>query len=125
MKVGAILAAIWRHAVVHACLATLFAMCWFTHHVALLRMEICDRQFAMMNNRTWKSMALIDWVTAHSWLAIAYIVLAFVSVAFLQARRRPAWTWWVTALVYGIPCAVYWSPCAYIAGKFLSLTPFQ
>jgi hypothetical protein len=24
-------------------------------------------------------------------------------------------------VAYGIPCLVYWSPCAYIAGKFLTL----
>ena len=118
MKVGAILTVIRRHAGIYVCMAVFFAFCWLIHYAALLKMEICDRQFAVMNDGTLKAMALIDLVAAHPCLAIAYVALAFVSVAFLQVRRRPRWTWWGSALVYGIPCVVYWSPCAYIAGKF-------
>jgi hypothetical protein len=119
MKIAMILKAINRHAGIHASLALFFAFCWMTHHVAFLKMEGCGRQFALMNDRTMRVMALIDWVTAHSWLVIAYTLLPFASVAFLQIRGRPPWTCWVVVVVYCIPCVMYWSACAYIAGKLI------
>jgi hypothetical protein len=45
--------------------------------------------------------------------------LAVASVAFLQIRGRPSWTCWLIAVVYCIPCVVYWGPCLYIFGKLL------
>ena len=80
-------------------------------------MEICHRQFVVMNVRTLRTMALIDWVAGHWWLAMAYFVLVVAAVAFLQIRGRPAWTYWLTAALFCIPCVAYWFPCAAIAGK--------
>lgn len=119
MKIGPTFKAINRHAAIHECLAVFFAFCWFLHFAASIKMECCKRGLCVINDSTLRAMALIDWVGAHWWLAVAYALLAVASIAVLQIRGRPAWTWWLTAAVYCIPCIVYWSPCAYIAGKLL------
>ena len=119
MKIRTILGAINRHAGIHVCLAIFFAFCWFLHFVATIKVECCKRGLCMINDRTLRAMALVDWVAAHSWLAIAYFFLVVASVAFLQIRGRAPWTYWLTAVVYCIPCIAYWGPCAYIAGKLL------
>ena len=113
-------ATISRYAFIHMCLAVFFAFCWFAHCLAILKMEAFGRQFIVMNDSTMRAMTLIDWVAANSWLAIAYVCLVFASVAFLQVRGHPRWTCWIVALIYCIPCAMYWMPCAYIAGKFFA-----
>ena len=82
-------------------------------------MEIYNRHFLVMNGQTLKAMALIDLVADNWWLALAYFVMVVAAVAFLQIRGRPAWTYWVTAVFFCIPCFAYWFPCAYIAGKLL------
>ena len=117
MKNGAIFRAS-QHAAIYVCMAVFFALCWFSHYLARLAMEVCDRHFLAMNGKTLRAMALIDWVAAHSWLAVAYVFLVVASVSFLQIRGRPAWTYWVTAALFSIPCFAYWVPCAFIASKF-------
>lgn len=118
MRAWATLTTIFRCACVHVGMAAWFAASWFLHSLAWLRMEGTGRQFLHMDDRTLKAMALIDWVQANAGLAIGYAALAFVSIAFLQVRGRPAWTWWLTAAVYAIPCMLYWVPCARVAVKF-------
>ena len=120
MKVGAILRTIGKHAIIHACLAVIFAFSWFSHYLAWTRMEMCNRQFSIRNDRTMRTMALIDYMAANAWLAVAYAFLGFAAVVFLQIRARPPWTCWLTAVAFCAPCIVYWSACAYIAvGKLL------
>jgi hypothetical protein len=126
MKIGTVLKAINRHAAIYVCLAVFFALCRFFHHLARLTLEICNtdahwREWALANDRMMKATALIDWVAAHSWLAIAYVVLVVAVVAFAQVRRHPAWTYWLTAVILCIPCVVYWWPCGCILLNLLGL----
>ena len=118
MKSGVIVRALNKRAI-YVCMAVFFALCWFSHYLARLAMEICNRQFIVMDGKTLRAMALIDWVAVHWWLASAYVFLVVASVAFLQIRGRPPWTYWVTAALFCIPCFAYWLPCALIAGKLL------
>ncbi len=118
MNIGTILKAIHKHAAIHECLAVFFAFCWFTHFAASLKMEMRSH-FASMDDETLRDMALIDWVAAHSWVAIAYVLLVVASVAFLQIRGRPEWIYWLAAAVFCIPCVVYLDRCVYISGKLL------
>jgi len=120
MKTGTILGAINRYGAVYVCLAVFFAFCWFLHFAAFLKMEGFSRHFAVMNDRTIRAMGLIDWIAAHSWLAVAYAALVVGSVAFLQISGRPTWTCWATAIIYCVPCAVYCLPCLYISGKLIA-----
>lgn len=120
MKNRMLLRTIYQHALIYECLVVVFAISWFMHHLALWKMEGCNRHFAVMDGRTLRAMALIDWGAVNSWLAVAYVCLTLASVAFLQVRGHPRWTWWATAIVFCVPCVVYWFPCAYIAGKLLA-----
>lgn len=123
LKSGAIFRAFARHAAIHVCLALFFGLCWFIHYLAVLKMEIGKRQFAVMNDKTLRAMALIDWLATHYWLAIGYVLLVVASVAFLQIRGRPPWTCWLAAVLFCLPCVVYCTTCAYIANKlFAGLT---
>ena len=117
MKGEVIIRAINKHAAIYVCMAVFFALCLFSHYLARLAMEICNRRFLVMNGKTLRAMALIDWVDSHSWLAIGYAFLVVASVAFLQIRGRPPWSYWGTAALFCIPCFAYWLPCALIAGK--------
>ena len=119
MKIRASLPAINRHAGIHACVGVYFAFWWLIHFAASMKMEACNRHFALMNGETFRAMALIDWIAAHSWLVIAYVFLAVGSIAFLQIRGRPPWTCWIIAVVYCVPCIAYLKACVYITGKFL------
>jgi len=116
LKRGRVFRAINRHAI-YVCMAVFFGLCWFSHYLARLAMEIYNRHFLAMNAKTLRAMALIDWVAAHGWLAMAYVFLVVTAVSFLQLRRRPPWTYWVTAILFSIPCFAYWVPCVFIAGK--------
>jgi hypothetical protein len=120
MKIGTILKTINRNAAIYVCLAVFFAFCWFTHYMAVLRMESSNKQFAVMNDETLRAMALIDSVAAHSWLAIAYVVMVVAAIAFAQVRGHPAWAYWLTALILCIPCVLYCGKCAYIALKLVA-----
>lgn len=115
MQVGTVLRAIIRHSGIHLFLAMIFAASWFIHHVAFKRMEMSDRQFASMDDETMRAMALIDLIATNYWWAIAYALLAFSAVAFLQIRARQPWTYWLTAATFCAPCMFYWIACAHIA----------
>ena len=107
----------WRkQAVIHVCLGLLFASCWLIHHLASLRMEAVRRDFVLLSNRAIRAMSVLDFVAARGWLAIAYVALVFAAVGFLQVRGRPPWTHWLAALLFCIPCMLYWAACAYVAG---------
>ena len=126
MKIGTILKAINQHAAIYVCLAVFFAFCWFIHHLARLTIEICNRdaewrEWAVTNDRMKKAMALVDWVAAHSWLALVYAVLIVTAVAFAEVRGHPAWTCWLTAMILCIPCVAYWWPCGCILLNLLRL----
>ena len=107
-----------KHPAIYVCLAVLFALCWLSHCLARLAMGICDRRL-LVSVKTQRAMALIDWVGDYWWLAIAYFGLVVAAVAFLQVRGRPAWTYWLAAALFCIPCFAYWFPCALVAGKLL------
>ena len=114
-----------RHAAIYVCLAVFFATCWFLHHLARLTLEMCNqnaelREWALSNDRMVKATALVDWVAAHAWLAIAYVVLVVAAVVFAQVRGHPAWTYWLTAVILCIPCVVYWWPCGCVLLNLLT-----
>lgn len=115
MQVGTALRATIRHSGVHIFLAMIFAATWFIHYVAFARVEICDQQFTSMNDETMRAMVLVDLIAQNPWWAIAYTMLTFAAVAFLQIRARPAWTSWLTAVMLCAPCTMYWVACAHIA----------
>jgi len=117
MNRGVIFRAINKHAAIYICMTVFFALCLFSHYLARLAMEICNRRFLVMDGKTLRAMALIDWVASHAWLAMVYVFLVVASVAFLQIRGRPPWSYWVTAVLFCSPCFAYWLPCAFIAGK--------
>ena len=114
MKIGASFRALSGHGAIYVCMAMFFTACWLIHCRTLLKMDRCHRQFSLLNDKTLRAVALLDWASAHSELAIAYVVLAIACVAFLQIRGRPGWTYWLTAALFCVPCVVYWWPCAYI-----------
>ncbi len=116
MKIGTILRAINRYGAVYACLGGSFALSWSSHCMAFEKMKADTRLVTLVNERTVRSIArLIDWVAAHSWLAVAYFIAVVAFVAFLQIRGRPPWTHWLAALSFCGPCLLYWSVCMYCA----------
>jgi hypothetical protein len=107
-----------RHVGIHALLALFFGLCWLIHNLAFTRLKMDP---TMLHDRTAHSWVLVGYVAENFWLAIAFILLAFGSVAFLQFRNRAPWTYWLTALLFCIPCIVYWIACARVLGKLVSV----
>lgn len=100
---------------IHVFLAMIFGSTWFIHHVAVIRMEMSDRQMWPLDDGTMRAMALVDLMESNAWWATSYAALAFGAVAFLQLRARPPWTYWLTAAMFSAPCMLYWIACARIA----------
>jgi hypothetical protein len=65
MKIVAICKVINRYAAIHICLCLFFASCWINQYIALFRMDAFSRQFLIMNDKTLKSMILIDLVSSN------------------------------------------------------------
>ena len=108
-----ILRAINQYGAVYICLAGVFAVAGSSHFDAV---EDGQRHLSSVYARDVRAIAaVIDLVAAHFWVALAYLVLGVVAVAFLQIRKRPSWTYWLAALTFCAPCLLYWSACMYYA----------
>ena len=68
--------------------------------MAFEKMNADHRLVTLVNDHTVRTIArMMDWVAAHSWLAVAYFIAVVAFVTFLQIRGRPPWTHWLAALI--------------------------
>jgi hypothetical protein len=110
MKIGRIVGATNRYGAVYTCLGGSFALSWSSHCMAFEKMNADHRLVTLVNDHTVRTIArMMDWVAAHSWLAVAYFIAVVAFVTFLQIRGRPPWTHWLAALSFCGPCLLYWS----------------
>src|SRR6266568_8045440 len=96
----------------------LFALCGFTHFLALEKMGSVGRQFPIMNLRTEHSMALIDFLNSHRSYAAIFILVFIGSLLYLELRDAPRWSVWLVFFLFAAPCIVYLIAGAYVSNKF-------
>ena len=110
-----------RHTVALAGAISLLGICGFTHFLALVKMDVMERKFPIMNPRTEHNMALIDFLNGHRWFVAVFILMFIGSLLYLELRNAPRWSVWLTFFVFAAPCLMYLMVCAYISNKFVFL----
>ena len=111
--------AVNRHAAVWVCLALFAAACVAAHLFAVFRIDLCDGQFALMDQMTVRSLALVGFVRGHPWLPCLHALLTAGGVLAMQWRGHPEWAWWLWSAALCSPFAVYVCACAHIGGKLM------
>ena len=110
-----------RHSAAAFAAALFLALCGLSHYLGLQKMAAVARRFPVMNSRTEKGMALIDFLDSHRWFAAAFAFLFIGSLLYLEMRGSPRWSVWLTFFVFAVPCLMYLMVCAYISNKFTFL----
>jgi hypothetical protein len=96
-----------------------FGVCASAHWLALAKVEMTGGHFALMNDRTVASLAVVGWMQDHIWVGIGYLIMILLLAFYLHARHHRRC---VTCLVSGIlsaPCLAYGMVCSYIMGKVI------
>ena len=103
--------------------AFLLLLCGVTHIMVLARMDFVKRQFPIMNLRTERSMAIIDFLNGNRLIAWVFIIAFISSLLCLELRAAPRWLVWLVFFSFAAPCGAYWMICAYIGGSSRSRCP--
>ena len=91
----------------------------FTHWSARLRMDMANRQFAVMDDRTSREMMIIDFIHEHLWILVAYAAVFLFCLLWLEFRTAPRWAVWVSFAVFALPFLAYARACLHIGNKFI------
>ena len=100
----------------------LLGACAFADFMARIRMDMASRHFAIMDDRTVRDIRFIDFMHAHLWMVIAYMVVFLGSLLWLECRAVTRWSVWVTFIVLALPALAYGSACLHIGNKFILWT---
>ena len=119
MSFSGALRSVNRHGVIYVCLALFAAVCVGAHVAAAFRVDACEGRFLLMNERTIRGMALIEFMRQNLWFPLLYGLLAVAGVLYLQIRGYPRWVPWLYAAILCLPCCWYLSVTAYIGGKVI------
>ena len=111
-----------RHGASSVLLVLLLGASAFVDFSARFQMDMANRQFALMDDRTVREMGLIDFIHSHLWMVIAYAVVFLVCLLWLEFRAAPRWSIWVTFIVLALPVMAYGSACLHIGNKFILWT---
>src|SRR6266516_669880 len=96
MSIGEHLKRINRHGGSVASLVVLFGLFAFSHWYARLRMEMANRQFAIMDDRTVRDTSVIDFIHGHIWIVVVYAAVFAGCLIWLEFRAAPRWAVWAT-----------------------------
>ena len=94
-----------------AVLALLLAAGVFIHHMALVRLDMTDGRLPDTGAPTEGRLQLIVYVGAHPWLALLFAALFAGSLLWLQFRRLPRWSLWLTFALLALPVFGYMWVC--------------
>jgi hypothetical protein len=108
-----------RHGGSVASLIVLFGVIAFTHWSARWRMDMANRQFAIMDDRTVREMSAIDFIHGHLWIVVAYAAIFLGCLIWLEFRAAPRWAVWATFILLALPSLAYARACLHIGNKFI------
>ena len=89
------------------------------HFIALLKMEMANRQFVLMDARVVNEMTAIDFVNSHKWIAMTYFGATLLTGIWLTIRMAPKWIFRISSLAFSLPCMIYLRICAHIDWKLV------
>ncbi len=107
MRIVGVLRGGSKYGGIHVCLAMFIIFCGFFHHVSHLIVEAVGGRFPVRNDETIRAMALVELIAANIGSLIAYALIGFAVIIFLQVRGRPEWTWWLAAVTFCVPWLLY------------------
>ena len=99
--------------------AGFFLLGFLTHQMAVAKMQLVDRQFLVMNEKTVHNMALIDFISQNLGFVVLYFGCFVAALFYLGMRKCPRWSVWGTGIIFALPCLVYLRVCGYITNKFI------
>ncbi len=102
-------------------LVLLLGACAFADFRARMKMDMANRKFAIIDDRTVREMRLIDFIPTHFWIVVAYVALSLVCLLWLEFRAASRWSVWVTFTVLALPTLAYGSACLH--NKWLRSPP--
>jgi len=111
-----------RYAASSMLLVLLLGASAFADFMARIRMDMANRQFAILDDRTAREMSVIDFIHAHLWIVIAYVAVFLACLVWLEFRAAARWSVWVTFIVLALPALAYGSACLHIGAKFILWT---
>ena len=111
----------WGNGVLHFLVLALGGVCLLGHCLARARMEAGHRQFPVMEPRTIRSMAVIDFLHQHWAMPYLYLVVFVGSLIYLEWRNAPRWSQWVVFFFFALPAITYFIGCVRIGGKVISM----
>jgi hypothetical protein len=108
-----------RHGATSVSFIVLFGACAWFDFIARIRMDLANRQFVIMDNRTLRELRVIDLVREHHWLAITYFAVFFIGLLWLEFRAAPRWAVWIIFILFALPALFYAQACMHISNKFI------
>ena len=111
-----------RHGAFSMLLALLLVVSAINGFTARIRMDMANRQFAFMDDRTVRQMGFIDFIHAHLWMVIVYVACFQACLLWLEFRAMPRWCIWITFIVLSLPALAYGSACWHIGSQVIHLT---
>lgn len=103
----------------------LFIGCGFMHFVALVKMDVTNRQFVLMDAKAIQEIRIIDFIEAHRWIAFTYVAASLLTATWLTIKAAPQWVFRVSSFAYAVPCMIYLRMCEHIDAKFVDWNAFQ
>ena len=83
-------------------------------------MEMANRQFALMDDRTIREMTAIDFLHDHYWIGIFYAAAFLIGLLWLEFRASRCWLVWGSFVLFAAPCCAYLWACMHIGVKFVA-----
>ena len=108
-----------RHGAPLVLLLLLLGAAAFANLMARLRMDMADRRFALMDERTIHEMRVIDFLNDRPWIVIAYVAVSLACFLWLKLRTAPRSTVWAMFTVLALQVLIYGNACLHIGNKVI------
>ena len=89
------------------------------HFIALLKMDMANRHFIVMDARAINEMSAIDYIDSHRWIAFIYFGAILLIGAWFTIRMAPKWIFRTASLAFSLPCMIYLRICVDIDWKLV------
>lgn len=96
----------------------------FVHHIAATHVDIMGSLSAKMKTTAASRAQLVSHIASHPWFVMPYL-LAFVgALLWMQFRKLPCWSLWLTFTFLALPVLGYiWICFRITTTNFISVSP--
>src|SRR5262249_41258155 len=125
MRASEIYKSINRKAASTFLLFLMLSGCAMADFMARERMLWSNRHFFVEDDRAVQEMSIIDFISAHHWMAFVYVAVFLSSLWWLEFRHPARWVVWVTFGLMALPCLAYGRACLHVGMKFIDWAPAE